>query len=33
MKKLIALLLAAMMLSTAVLAGDIILIAPNPNAR
>ena len=33
MKKLIVLLLAAMMLSTAVLAGDIILIAPNPNAR
>lgn len=33
MKKLIALLLAAMMLSTAVLAGDIILIAPNPNAQ
>ena len=32
MKKLIALLLAAMMLSTTVLAGDMILIAPNPNA-
>lgn len=32
MKKLIALLLVALMLSTAVFAEDIILIAPNPNA-
>ena len=32
MKKIVALLLVALMLSTAVFAEDIILIAPNPNA-
>ena len=32
MKKIVALLLVALMLSTAVFAGDILLIAPNPNA-